>query len=157
MPMTPSIREVTAADVPAVVDLVREVLAEFGIAFGVGAQTDTQLQSLPASYQAEGGAFFVAEQAGIITGTAGVVVVEPGVYELRKMYLRPSTRGHGVGQALLNRCLESVRAKNAKLLVLDTTEQMTAAIAFYEKNGFVRDDTQRRQSRCSRGYRLELR
>jgi hypothetical protein len=33
---------------------------------------------------------------------------------------------------------------------------MTAAIAFYERNGFVRDDAQRRASRCSRGYRLEL-
>jgi putative acetyltransferase len=155
--MAHSIREVTAADVPAVVELVREVLAEFGIAFGVGAGTDAQLEGLPGSYEAEGGAFFVAVDAGVITGTAGVVLVEPGVYELRKMYLRPSTRGHGVGQALLNRCLEFVRAKHAKQLVLDTTEQMTAAIAFYEKNSFVRDDTQRRQSRCSRGYRLDLR
>jgi putative acetyltransferase len=154
--MAHSIRAVTKGDVPGVVELVREVLAEFGITFGVGAETDTQLLGLPASYEAEGGAFFVAEDGGVITGTAGVVVVEPGVFELRKMYLRPSTRGHGVGQALFDRCLGFVRAEHAKRLTLDTTEQMTAAIRFYEKNGFVRDDTQRRASRCSRGYRLDL-
>ena len=41
-------------------------------------------------------------------------------------------------------------------LVLDTTEQMTRAIRFYEENGFVRDDTQVRGSRCSRGYVRDL-
>jgi len=40
--------------------------------------------------------------------------------------------------------------------VLDTTEQMTRAIRFYEDNGFVRDDAQRRGARCSRGYVREL-
>ncbi len=154
--MAHSIREVALADVPAVVDLVREVLAEFGITFGLGAGTDDQLLGLPASYADEGGAFFVAEDQGRITGTAGVVRLEPGIFELRKMYLRPTTRGHGVGQALFERCLAFVRAHGGVRVVLDTTEQMTAAIAFYERNHFIRDDTQRRAPRCNRGYRLEL-
>ncbi len=33
---------------------------------------------------------------------------------------------------------------------------MTAAVAFYEANGFTRDDTKIRVKRCSRGYRMEL-
>jgi hypothetical protein len=33
---------------------------------------------------------------------------------------------------------------------------MTHAIAFYEKRGFVRDDGQLRGARCERGYRLDL-
>lgn len=37
-------------------------------------------------------------------------------------------------------------------MVLDTTEAMGAAIAFYERHGFVRDDTQIRGARCTRGY-----
>ena len=36
--------------------------------------------------------------------------------------------------------------------VLDTAEQMTRAIAFYESQGFVRDDAQKRGARCTRGY-----
>lgn len=150
------VRTVEAKDVPAVVELVRTTLAEFGITFGVGAKTDDQLLHLPGSYESEAGRFFVAFDGDVLLGTAGVIPVEPNVYELRKMYLRPEARGRGVGQQLFDACLSFVKAKGARQLVLDTTEQMTAAIRFYEKNGFVRDDTQRRQSRCSRGYRLDL-
>jgi putative acetyltransferase len=150
------IRPVEAKDVAAVVELVRTTLGEFGIVFGLGAATDEQLLNLPASYTVGGGAFFVAVDQDALIGTAGVAPVEPGVFELRKMYLRPEARGKGVGQQLFDRCLAHVRAQGGRRMVLDTTEQMAAAIAFYERNGFVRDDTQRRASRCSRGYRREL-
>lgn len=150
------IRPVEAKDVEAVVELVRTTLGEFGIVFGLGAETDAQLLHLPESYTSQGGAFFVAFDGHALIGTAGVAPVEPGVFELRKMYLRPPARGRGVGQQLFDACLVQVKAQGGRRIVLDTTEQMTAAIAFYERNGFVRDDTQRRASRCSRGYRRDL-
>ena len=151
-----AIRPVEERDVPAVVELVRATLAEFGIVFGQGASSDDALARLPRSYTAEGGAFFVAFDGDALIGTAGIGPVAPGVFELRKMYLRPAARGQGVGQRLLDACLAHVKASGGKQLVLDTTDQMTAAIAFYERNGFVRDDSQRRASRCSRGYRRDL-
>jgi len=152
------IREVQSSDVDAVVALVRTTLAEFGITFGQGAETDEQLSHLPASYTAHGGAFFVAEENGVLVGTAGVAALpdEPGVFELRKMYLSPSTRGKGVGQQLFDACRRCVTPTGGNRVGVDTTGKRTAAIAFYERNGFVRDDTQRRASRCSRGYRLDL-
>lgn len=152
------IREAKASDIDAVVSLVRATLTEFGITFGQGADTDEQLSHLPDSYTDHGGAFFVAEENGVLVGTAGVAKLDdaPGVFELRKMYLSPSTRGKGVGQQLFDACRRFVVAHGGQRVVLDTTEKMTAAIAFYERNGFVRDDTQRRASRCSRGYRLDL-
>lgn len=150
------VRPVEASDVKAVVELVRSTLNEFGIVFGEGAETDDQLLHLPASYTAQSGAFFVAVDEGQLIGTAGVALLEPGLFELRKMYLTPFARGRGAGQKLLDACLAHVHAQGGRRLVLDTTEKMTAAIAFYERNGFVRDDTQRRASRCSRGYRKDL-
>ena len=150
------LREVVATDVPRVVALVRETLAEFGLEFGKGAVTDDQLFALPGSYTAAGGAFFVAEAGGELCGTAGVAPVGEGVFELRKMYLAKAARGRGAGAQLLAACVAHCRARGAKRLVLDTTEKMTAAIAFYEKHGFVRDDAQVRGARCSRGYRLDL-
>jgi putative acetyltransferase len=150
------VRPVEKRDVSGVVELVRDTLAEFGITFGKGASTDEQLRELPESYTAEGGAFFVAVEGDQVVGTAGVVLLEPGVFELRKMYLHPSTRGRGVGQQLLDPCLAHARKHGGRRMVLDTTNEMTAAIAFYERNGFVRDDSQIRASRCSRGYRRDL-
>jgi putative acetyltransferase len=151
------VRPVTSADVPSAIALVRETLGEFGLEFGQGSPTDAQMFALPGSYRDAGGEFFVAlDGAGILVGTAGVIPVEPGVYELRKMYLRPSTRGQGVGRALLESCLAFCRQQGARAVVLDTLHQMRAAVSFYERNGFVRDDAQIRGARCSRGYRRDL-
>jgi putative acetyltransferase len=152
-----TIRPVAARDAFAVVALVRDTLAEFGLEFGVGSATDAQLAALPGSYRDGGGELFVAEDgAGALAGTAGVYPVAPGVYELRKMYLRKDARGFGLGARLFDACLVFCRERGARSVVLDTVEDMTAAIAFYERRGFVRDDTQTRGARCTRGYRLDL-
>lgn len=153
MPFEPApIRAIEPHDVSAAVALVRDVLGEFGLEFGKGAHTDAELTTLPGSYRARGGEFWVAARDGEIIGTCGVFPVAPATFELRKMYLRPATRGLGVGRALLDTAVEWVRAQGGERMVLDTTEQMVRAIAFYEAHGFVRDDTQVRGTRCSRGY-----
>jgi GNAT superfamily N-acetyltransferase len=152
------IRRVREDDVAEVVDLVREVLAEFGLTFGQGAKTDEEVTRLPASYDDGGGAFWIAtdDATGRILGTCGVFPVEPGVYELRKMYLLGASRGLGLGQKLFDEAIAWTRAQGGKRVVLDTIHEMTRAIAFYEANGFVRDDTQIRGARCSRGYVRDL-
>ena len=150
------VRPVHISDVPAVIELVAEVLAEFGLAFGQGSPTDDQLRQLPASYADHGGAFWVALRDGELLGTAGVFPVEPNTYELRKMYLRPASRGLGLGTRLLDTVVDFVRARGGTHVVLDTIEEMTRAIAFYEANGFIRDDSQKRAERCSRGYARKL-
>jgi putative acetyltransferase len=150
------LRPVTASDVPQVIALVRDTLTEFGLEFGKGSPTDDELSRLPGVYRDAGGEFFVALDGETLIGTAGVVPTAPGTFELRKMYLSQQTRGKGVGQKLLEACLQHCRSRGARRVVLDTTNTMSAAIAFYERNGFVRDDTQIRGARCQRGYRLDL-
>ena len=44
------------------------------------------------------------------------------------------------------------REHGGSSMVLDTVEEMTSAIRFYEAHGFTRDDRQIRGSRCTRGY-----
>lgn len=154
--MSVDIRRVREADVPTVVALVRDVLAEYGLKFGVGAKTDDEVLQLPRSYDEGGGAFWVAERDGEIIGTCGVFPVEPRTYELRKMYLLPAARGLGVGKKLLDEALRWTKAQGGERMVLDTIHEMTRAIAFYEANGFVRDDTQIRGARCSRGYARKI-
>jgi putative acetyltransferase len=152
----PVIRPVRADDVAAVLALVRATLAEFGLGLGEGADSDALLAHLPGSYTAAGGAFFVAELGGALVGTAGLARLANGDFELQKMFLSPATRGKGVGRALLAACLDVARAAGARSVVLDTNSRMTDAIAFYERNGFVRDDSVCHAGRCDRGYRLAL-
>lgn len=151
------VRPVRADDVPAVVALVAAVLGEFGLTFGEGSGTDDQLRALPGAYEDAGGAFWVAaREDGALVGTCGVAPLDAETFELRKMYLDPQSRGLGLGRRLLEVALAFVRDRGARRVVLDTTEQMARAIAFYEAHGFVRDDAQVRGSRCSRGYVLHL-
>ena len=93
---------------------------------------------------------------GELLGTAGVFPVGNRMYELRKMYLLPASRGLGLGKRLLDAAVDWVRASGGTHVVLDTIEEMTRAIAFYEAHGFVRDDAQKRAARCSRGYARKL-
>jgi GNAT superfamily N-acetyltransferase len=72
------------------------------------------------------------------------------------MYLRGPARGLGLGGRLLDEAVTWTRTQGGHRMVLDTTEQMKRAIAFYEAHGFVRDDTQIRGARCSRGYVMEI-
>jgi putative acetyltransferase len=136
---------------------VRGVLGEFSLRFGEGSESDAQLAALPGSYTDHGGAFWVATLPdGSLVGTCGVFPLEPGRHELRKMYLAQAARGLGLGRRLLEVAVTFARTRGATELVLDTTEQMTRAIAFYEASGFVRDDRYISGARCSRGYRRPL-
>jgi putative acetyltransferase len=155
-PVTVQVRFVERTDVATVIDIVRAALEEFGLEFGKGAVTDDELHDLPGAYVEHGGAFWVASIDGALVGTAGVFPVAPGTFELRKMYLRPAARGHGVGTRLLDTAVAWTRAVGGTMMVLDTIEAMVRAIAFYEAHGFVRDDSQRRGARCSRGYARRL-
>ena len=149
------ITRVVEADVPEVIALVAEVLAEFGLEFGKGTKTDDDLRGLPASYAA--GAFWVGRGgSGELLGTCGVFPVGPTMFELRKMYLRPAARGLGLGSRLLDVAEAWVRAHGGTLIVLDTIEAMASACTFYERRGFVRDDAQIRAARATRGYAKRL-
>jgi putative acetyltransferase len=147
------LREVMASDVPHIAALVTSVLAEFGLRFGEGSETDAQILALPRSYGDRGGCFWVAtEPDGALLGCAGVFPVDVTTVELRKMYLHANARGRGVGKRLLESAVRWSVEQGATRMVLDTVEQMNRAIGFYEANGFVRDDTQIRGGRCTRGY-----
>lgn len=146
------VRPVAAGDVPEVLALVRDVLAEFKLEFGKGSATDEELHHLPGSYTERGGQFWVARREGRLVGTCGMFPLSSTMIELRKMYLLPDARGLGIGKRLLDVALELAYAKRATHVVLDTIHEMTRAIAFYEANGFVRDDAHIRGARCSRGY-----
>jgi predicted N-acetyltransferase YhbS len=91
------------------------------------------------------------------------------------MYLDARARGRGVGARLLDAAERWCRAQGGQQLVLDTTHQMTAAIAFYESHGsgfrgLARIPSQRflcsvlvsphprpRPHKCWQGVRIHLR
>jgi GNAT superfamily N-acetyltransferase len=77
--------------------------------------------------------------------------------ELKRMYLRPSERGRGLGKQLLAIALEWARANGKQAVRLDTSERMVAAQRLYEANGFRRvEGNAPRQGQCRLLYELRL-
>ena len=148
------LRPARREDRAQILALAPATLAEFDFTFGTGSASDAQLEGAPESFAP--GALLEAVRGETLLGMAGLFPVGGDDWELRKMFLAPAARGQGLGQSLLDGCIELAREKNTKRIVLDTVDAMQRAIALHERNGFVRDDSQMRASRCSRGYRLDL-
>lgn len=66
-------------------------------------------------------------------------------------------RGHGVATALVKRAIDTMAARNADEIVLETEESNTAAMRLYERLGFLRSKKLHRYYlNGSSAYRLRL-
>lgn len=82
-------------------------------------------------------AFVVAHLDGAAVGCGGVAV-DDGFAELKRMYVRPGSRGRGVARAILARLEEEALRRGMERLTLETGDAQRAAIRFYEREGFTR-------------------
>ena len=133
-----SVRPFAPEDAPDVQRLVLGIQREeFGVPVTLEEQPD--LRDVPAYYQKDRGAFWVAVDGDQLVGTIGLLDIGHGQGALRKMFVAPSHRGAalGTGAALLRTCLEWAAQAGMREVLLGTTEQFQAAHRFYEKWGFV--------------------
>src|SRR6266704_5745079 len=112
--------------------LVVDTLLEFG--FAPDPVLDDDLDDPASAYEA----LWVAVVGDEVVGSAALRRLDPREVELKRMYLRPSFRGRGVGRRLLTTALEWAREREIEKVQLDTTEAMKAARHLYESHGFVR-------------------
>lgn len=97
---------------------------------------DEELAHLEEKYGEPAGRLFLVRCDGKDAGCVAIRKLEDGVCELKRVYLRPEYRGHGVGRAMMERIIDEARAEGYTLMRLDTTPYLDAAYALYEKLGF---------------------
>ena len=81
--------------------------------------------------------FFVLEADGKVVGCGALRELEPGIAELKRMFVHPSARGRGYGRALLGHLEREAAGAGIERLRLETGPEQLAAIALYRSAGFV--------------------
>jgi putative acetyltransferase len=87
-------------------------------------------------YGERGGGFWVAVRDQQIVGMFGLESAGTSSFELRRMYVDPFARRHGVASAMLRFAEGECRRLGARRIELSTSELQSAAIAFYERAGY---------------------
>ena len=101
-------------------------------------ENQAELGALQDYYSWPTGHLLVGVVDGRIVGTTGVKMMEPGVAELRRMYVAPEGRGHGIAPMLLRSAIRVSRQLGADVLRLETMPWlMKDAVRMYLRAGFV--------------------
>jgi ribosomal protein S18 acetylase RimI-like enzyme len=98
---------------------------------------DDELSGLPGKYARPGGVVLIARDDADAAGAVAYRMVEPGVAEMKRLYVRPAFRGRDIGRELANELIEDARTRGYRTMLLDTLASMSSARALYRDLGFV--------------------
>ncbi len=85
---------------------------------------------------AEKVAFFLTRSNGAPAGCGGVKLFGTDYGEIKRMYVRPSFRGLGLGRLMVEHLANYAHEQGVGLLRLETGIHQNAAISLYERMGF---------------------
>jgi GNAT superfamily N-acetyltransferase len=86
---------------------------------------------------AHGGRLYVAEVDGEAIGVGGLKRLSDTVGEIKRMFVRPTARGLGVGRAIIGQLIDDARALGYETVYLESASFMHPAHALYRSVGFV--------------------
>lgn len=123
-----------------------------GVAVRRADRTDPAILALTTAQQAELAAIYADDQpvAALLpdiefvlltlddspVGCVGLQPISPGLGEIKRMYVEPSSRGWGLSRLLLKEIESLARTRGMTTLRLETGTQQQEAIALYTRHGY---------------------
>lgn len=136
-----NIRLIKPSDNPALAQIIRNTLEEFGANHPGTVYYDSSTDSLYEVFRQPRSVYYVAESNdGKILGGGGIFPSEglpDDTCELVKMYLLPEARGTGLGRTIIELCLQAARESGFKKIYLESMPELKQALHVYEKFGFA--------------------
>jgi putative acetyltransferase len=129
--------ESVALDEPAVRELIEELDAELHGLYPEEGAVHDRLEETEVTPGRGVLLAAVEDTTGHLLGCGAVRLREPGVVEIKRMYVRPHARGRGVGKALLGALEAEAEALFADRVVLETGARQLEAVELYRRAGYV--------------------
>jgi len=128
------------AESVAEVAQARELFLEYAQSLGVNLcfqNFEQELAGLPGHYAPPEGRLLLAEYESRLAGCGALHKWDDGICEMKRLYLRPSFRGKGLGRAIAEKIIAEARGIGYRRMRLDTIEPiMKDAVGMYRKLGF---------------------
>lgn len=151
-----SIFPATNQDKIKVVALVSSILAEYGFECDFST-SESDLLDIEETYFNSGGTFQLVEDVKEnLIGTYAILPITKETCKLRKMYLIPQARGHGVGRYMMQQVIETAKVLGFKYVILETSSVMKDAIKLYVQSGFQEIAQPAQSPRCDHVFILHL-
>lgn len=97
---------------------------------------DAELAALPGKYAAPAGRLLLAWQDAEAAGCVALRPVGGDTCEMKRLYVRPESRGAQLGRRLAERICDEARVAGYARICLDTLSSLRAARRLYESLGF---------------------
>lgn len=90
-----------------------------------------------AAYRPPQGLFLLATCAGLPVGCVSLRPLEPGVAEVKRLWVHPDARGQGLARRLMTALEDRARDIDLRRLKLDSNSSLTGAITLYRRMGWT--------------------
>jgi len=137
-----TIRKANEADIPRMVEIIREAFYEVAVRFGLNqANCPKHPSNCKADWiqdaLAKGARYFILNSEGLSCGCVALEQANPEVCYLERLGVLPAQQRRGYGRALVDRVLDEARLLGSHQVEIGIIADHTELKDWYKKIGFV--------------------
>jgi ribosomal protein S18 acetylase RimI-like enzyme len=122
------------ADSPDVRRCFEQYVEELAVQFGY--EPDRALPLDVVEITRPRGLVLVMRDGGSAVGCGALKLIDGGIGEIKRMWVAPEARGHGLGRRILAALEDVAVAEGRTSTRLETNEQLAAALGMYRSRGY---------------------
>ena len=97
---------------------------------------EREIEDLPVKYAPPQSMLLIVYEGDVPAACAGIKYFDPGICELKRMYVRPAFRNRGLGRQLCELMFQEAQQRGYEKMYLDTMPGLASAVRMYRGFGF---------------------